>query len=92
MGRFAITLKDEPAQPGTTRGRFVRGRLARNDQFRKQLLGWLEDQGLAAQVVEVGAPTAFNVLSIVTTSGVAQRVKALDGVESVFRDLPVRLK
>jgi hypothetical protein len=94
MARFAITLKDDGGDtpPGTHRGRFVRGRLARNERFRLQLLDWLEQQGLAAQVAEVGAPTAFNVLAIVTTAKVARKLQALEGVESVFRDLPVRLK
>jgi hypothetical protein len=94
MARFAITLKDDGGDtpPGTHRGRFVRGRLARNERFRLQLLDWLEQQGLAAQVAEVGAPTAFNVLAIVTTAKVAQKLQAVEGVESVFRDLPVRLK
>lgn len=95
MARFAITLKDDDsstAPPGGHRGRFVRGRLARNERFRLQLMDWLEQQGLAAQVAEVGAPTAFNVLAIVTTAKVAHKLQALAGVESVFRDLPVHLK
>lgn len=50
---------------------------------RDRLIDWISEQGLAAEVYQVGQPTAFNLLFVVATPGVAERLAQAPGVISV---------
>jgi hypothetical protein len=87
MKRYTIALKeDATAAAAGSRAAFVRARKSAGQAFRRQLLQWLKREGLQNKVAEVGDPTAFRLMSIVTTPQLAGRLKRLAQVQDVFPD------
>jgi len=54
-----------------------------NARLREQLLIWIKEQGLSAEVSQVGEPTAFNTLFVVSTPRAAEQIVQAPGVLSV---------
>lgn len=52
-------------------------------QIRGQLMDWLQERGLADEVLRVGQPTAFNTLFVTSTLGVAEQLTRAPGVVDV---------
>lgn len=88
MRRYTIALKeDEAVEQSSSRAAFVRARKSGSAAFRKYLLQWLKREGLQSKVVEIGDPTAFRMMSIVTTPQLAGKLKRLAQVQDVFPDV-----
>jgi hypothetical protein len=51
--------------------------------LREKLVEWIEQEGLAEQVAQVGEPTVFNALFVTCTPGVAERLVQAPGVVRV---------
>jgi hypothetical protein len=67
---------------------------AGTDDVRKQLIEWIEAEGLAGEIVELGEPTAFSLLFARSTPEGAKRLRDAPGVVSVITDpeLPLDLE
>jgi len=64
-----------------------RGR-ACGEAFKKRLLQFVEQKNRKYELVEVGDPTAFGIISIVSTKALADEIKDFPEVESVIEDRP----
>jgi hypothetical protein len=89
MADFVITLHAEDP-PARNRGRreVYEDNSARTASFRKELLRFLEEQGLSSQVAGIGETMGFPMLTLTTTQAVARRIEELPGVDAVFKDKP----
>jgi len=52
-------------------------------QQRKELIQWIDEHGLAAEVAKIGASTSLNVLFVQCTPHVAQELEHAPGVMNV---------
>ena len=52
-------------------------------QHRKELVQWINEQGMTAEVAKIGAPTSLNVLFVQCTPHVAQELERAPGVMNV---------
>jgi len=87
MANYVVNLEEEGPLPGERGRREVyETNLARSTRFRQELLRWLDEQGLSAQVAGVGEPLAFPLLTLTCTPTVARRIETLPGVDAVFED------
>jgi hypothetical protein len=78
--------KDEPAVQ--SRGDLYSSGVARTRDFQFALRRWLDEQGLAEQVVSMGEPTVFPIVSITATPAAAKLIERFPGVAGVLRDNP----
>jgi len=85
MVKVMVTLERPSSQELAGYNREMKYQVLRNNsiEFKEGLVHWIEDQGLSHEVAEVGDVTAFNVLFIVCTPHVAQRLVQAPGVVSV---------
>ncbi len=85
MVKVMVTLERPSSQELAGYNREMKYQVLRNNsiEFKESLVHWIEDQGLSHEVAEIGDATAFNVLFIVCTLHVAQRLVQAPGVVSV---------
>jgi hypothetical protein len=85
MGQYVINLKAEAADAEVSGRRAIYDHyVARTSRFQEDLRRWLEKGGLTA---EIGEPMGFPIVTLTTTSAVADRIASdFPEVESVFRD------
>jgi hypothetical protein len=83
--RVAVTIERPPAESlaNQDRGEKYDSLLANSTYWRDKILAWLQERGLADQVFDVGGPTAFNLLFLTTTPGVAKQLPEAPGVVAV---------
>lgn len=58
-------------------------------RLRSALIRWLDERGMAPEVVRVGEPTLFNTLFVVATQRVAEQLRRAPGVADVLPEEPV---
>ena len=87
MAAYIVALKETEPSPGVAgRRQLYESNAAQTAAFQEKLKAWLKEQGLDSQVASFGQPTAFPVVSVACTAAVADRIRSLPEVESVFRD------
>ena len=79
--------------PASGRGRQYAAMRALAREQRNEVVGWLEQQGLAEQFKRVSEVTAFGTFTLEVTPGVMRTLPSAPHVESVTRvgDLPLKL-
>ena len=60
---------------------------ANSVKHKEEIMAWIKEQGLEAEVFKIQEPTVFNMLFITCTPKVAEFLKNADGVLSVGRNL-----
>lgn len=71
------------AMNGIDRGKKYKMMRQNSEHLREELLKWLDDQGLANDVMEIGEATAFNTLFVKATSYAAEMITTAPGVIDV---------
>ena len=84
---FVVTLALNSFGPMGRRQVVERGR-ACGEAFRHRLLQFVEQKNRKYELVEIGDPTAFGIISIVSTKELADEIKDFPEVESVIEDRP----
>ena len=85
MIKVAVVLErpssEELAQHSRTeKYQILRGN---NEELRKGLVAWIEEQGLSEEISRIGTATVFNTLFVVCTPWVAEELVWAPGVVSV---------
>src|ERR1700741_2226496 len=80
---FVVTLALDTFVPMGRRQVVERGR-ACGEAFKNRLLQFVEQKNRKYELVEIGDPTAFGIISIVTTKALADEIKGFPEVESVI--------
>lgn len=61
------------------------------DQTRRQIIDWIEAEGLGEEIVDLGDPTAFSLIFAKSTPAGAERLRDAPGVLSVIEDPDIPL-
>jgi hypothetical protein len=85
MVKVMVTLERPSSQELAGYDRNTKYQILRNNniEFKEGLVHWIEEQGLSHEVAEIGDATAFNVLFLVCTPHVAERLLQAPGVVNV---------
>lgn len=85
MSSFMVTLERPSSKELAQHSRSEKYKvlLANTIRLREQLLVWIKEQGLSAEVSQIGEPTAFNTLFVVSTPRAAELMVQAPGVLSV---------
>ncbi|MCS7221135.1 MAG: hypothetical protein RML36_12065 [Anaerolineae bacterium] len=85
MVKVMVTLERPSSQELAGYNRDMRYQVLRNNsvEFKEGLIHWIKEQGLSHEVAEIGDATAFNVLFLVCTPQVAERLLQAPGVVNV---------
>jgi hypothetical protein len=89
--KVALTLQRPPSDDLQHLTRAERHRALRENsaRLRSGIIRWLDERGMAPEVVRVGEPTLFNTLFVVATQRVAEQLRRAPGVTDVLPDGPV---
>ncbi len=85
MIKVMVTLERPSSQELAEYNRDRKYQVLRSNsvEFKEGLVHWIEEQGLSHEVAEIGDATAFNVLFVVCTPQVAERLVQAPGVVRV---------
>lgn len=85
MVKVMVTLERPSSQQLAGYNRDTKYQVLRNNsvECKEGLIHWIEEQGLSHEVAEIGDATAFNVLFLVCTPRVAERLLQAPGVVNV---------
>ena len=88
MKNYVIVLeKKAESQAPVDRRRFYDEGISEVRAFLERLESWLRENDLSAGVARTLPPTPFGAVGIVCTPKVAEKIKTLPEVESVFQDV-----
>jgi hypothetical protein len=85
MVKVAVKLERPASEELTQHDRAEKYRILRSNTVdrRKELIAWIDEQGLSEEVSRVGDATVFNMLFVVCTPRVAEELTRAPGVISV---------
>jgi hypothetical protein len=85
MSKFMVVLERPSSQELAQHSQSEKYKILRQNtaRLREQLIVWIKEQGLSAEVSQVGEPTAFNTLFVVSTPRAAEQMVQAPGVLSV---------
>jgi len=85
MSQFRVVLERPSSQELAQYSRSEKYKILweNNARLREQLLVWIKEHGLSAEVSQIGEPTAFNTLFVVSTPRAAEQMVQAPGVLSV---------
>lgn len=86
MNGYLVLLQEEDEALRGGRKAVVEANLERSASFRRDLLEFLDEQGLCDEVASVAPPSPLPTLALTCTPRVAERVGTLPAVEAVVRD------
>src|SRR5262245_1330284 len=87
MRDYIVHLKEEAEQPsGQGRRAIFEANVARNRAFLAHLERWLDEHDMRSQVVGVGEPMGFGIVTLTTTPAVARAIEGFPEVELVLAD------
>lgn len=85
--QYVVVLARDP-QPHAApdRAKVISRGTASGEAFRRQLTKYVEETNRKYELVEIGAPTSFGMISVIGTPGLADAIKGFKEVESVIED------
>lgn len=88
--QYVVTLVRNPApqRAATDRAQVVSRGLASGEAFKRHLTDFVEKTNRKYELVEIGAPTSFGIISVIGTTGLADAIKSFPEVESIVEDTP----
>jgi hypothetical protein len=85
---FIVTLarQRQPAEQSLKRGQVVERGMASSKAFCQHLIEFVDQTDRGYELVKIGDPTSFGIVSIVTTKELADEINRFPEVESVIED------
>lgn len=87
--QYLVTLARKPARPAALdRAQVVSRGVAAGEAFKQELTDFVEKTDRRLELVGIGDPTSFGMISVIGTPGLADAIKNFPDVESVVEDTP----
>lgn len=84
FAKYQVVLKPSGNRPAAaSRAEKIQALRKNATEARNELVGWIEEHDMSGRVVEVSAPTAFNMVYVVSEPSAARELENAPNVDSV---------